>query len=97
MSRKTDNPTNLLRNQTVEEREPMPNDDESIHHPLSYRDAVDILKLVKDSEHCASLDIRIGDMKLSLTRAGAADPAPATPTAPRSMPPASASDRKSVV
>ena len=47
----------------------MPKDDETLQYTLSYRDAVDILKLVKESEHCTALDIRFGDMKLSLTRA----------------------------
>lgn len=47
----------------------MPNDDETLQYTLSYRDAVDILRLVKESEQCASLEIQFGDMKLSLTRA----------------------------
>jgi acetyl-CoA carboxylase biotin carboxyl carrier protein len=62
----------------------MPNDDELLHYPLSYRDAVDILKLVRDSEHCTSLSIEFGDMKLSLTREGVVDRTLAESTALRS-------------
>lgn len=40
-----------------------------IYYPFSYRDAVEILKLVQDSTHCQSLDLSVGEMRLSLTRA----------------------------
>ena len=43
-----------------------------IQYPFSYRDAVEILKLVQDTPHCVSMDLRIGDISLSLTRSGTA-------------------------
>ena len=61
----------------------MPNDDETLRYTLSYRDAVDILRLVKESEHCTALEIQFGDMKLSLTRAVAG--VAAVQAAPRSI------------
>lgn len=42
-----------------------------LEYSLTYRDALDILRLVKESSHCASLDIELGGMRLSLTRATA--------------------------
>jgi biotin carboxyl carrier protein len=39
-----------------------------IHYPFSYRDAVEVLKLIQESAHCQSLDLHIGDIRLSLTR-----------------------------
>lgn len=35
---------------------------------LTYRDVVDILTLLKESEHCASLDVELGDLKFSMRR-----------------------------
>ncbi len=59
----------------------MPKDeDEKLQYTLTYRDAVDILRVVKDSEYCDSLELEFGDMKLSLTRSGAGEAA-ARPTA----------------
>lgn len=60
------------------------NMDEKLQYELTYRDAVDILRAVKESEFCDSLELEFGDMKLSLTRAGAGDDAmrPAIRVAP---------------
>ncbi len=41
----------------------------SIQYAFTYQDAVEVLRLVRDSESCESLDLAIGDIKLSLTRA----------------------------
>ena len=68
---------------------------------LSYRDVADILKLLQDSSHCASLDLEFGSLKLSMRRAGSdaaptqvpttAAPAPAAPApAPAAPAPAPA-------
>lgn len=57
-----------------------------LEYSLTYRDAVDILRIVKESLHCESLEIELGGMRLSLTRATAASTpcaAPAAPSAPR--------------
>jgi acetyl-CoA carboxylase biotin carboxyl carrier protein len=49
------------------------NEDEKLQYTLTYRDAVDILRVVKDSENCDSLEFEFGDMKFSLTRSGAGE------------------------
>lgn len=44
---------------------------------LTYRDAVELLRTVRESEFCDSMTLEIGDMKLSVTRrreSGAAGP-----------------------
>lgn len=58
-----------------------------IHYPFSYRDAVEILKLIQESARCQSLDLSIGDIRLSLTRAtqAGATAAPAAAIAPRDV------------
>lgn len=43
--------------------------DKDITYSLTYRDVVEILKLVRASEHCESFDLEMGDLKLSVTRA----------------------------
>jgi acetyl-CoA carboxylase biotin carboxyl carrier protein len=66
------------------------NEDEKLNYTLTYRDAVDILRVVKDSENCDSLEFEFGDMKFSLTRSGAGGqvaapvprPMPAAPVTP---------------
>jgi acetyl-CoA carboxylase biotin carboxyl carrier protein len=35
---------------------------------LTYRDVVDVLNLLKESPHCASLDLELGDLKFSMRR-----------------------------
>lgn len=54
-----------------------------ILYPFSYRDAVEVLKLVKESEHCQSLDLSIGDIRLSLTRVAQQGSSAALPTDPQ--------------
>ena len=56
------------------------NEDEKLQYTLTYRDSVDILRLVKDSEFCDSLELEFGDMKLSLTRSASGE-IPAQPVA----------------
>lgn len=46
---------------------------------LTYRDALEILQLIKSTEFCESLDLQFGDLKLSIRR-GAAAAADAQPT-----------------
>lgn len=52
---------------------PMKSDHErGIQYSFTYQDAVEVLRLVRDSDTCTSLDLQIGDIKLSVTRAGGA-------------------------
>jgi acetyl-CoA carboxylase biotin carboxyl carrier protein len=55
---------------------------------LTYRDVVEVLNLLKESPHCASLDVEIGDLKFSMRRAGVEQPAQAAQ--PASAPPLAA-------
>lgn len=55
----------------------MPEDHELLYS-LTYRDAVELLRTVRDSEFCEAMTLEIGDMKLSVTRrreSGAGRPA----------------------
>lgn len=48
-------------------------------YSLTYRDALEILQLIKSTEFCESLDLQFGDLKLSIRRgAAAADAHPTT-------------------
>ena len=38
---------------------------------LTYRDVVEVLNLLKETPHCASMDLEIGDLKFSMRREGA--------------------------
>lgn len=38
--------------------------------PLTYRDVVEVLNLLKETPHCASMDLEIGDLKFSVRREG---------------------------
>ncbi len=40
-----------------------------LQYSLTYRDVVEILRVVRDSEFCQSLELEFGDMKLNVTRA----------------------------
>lgn len=40
-----------------------------LQYSLTYRDVVEILCVVRDSEFCQSLELEFGDMKLNVTRA----------------------------
>lgn len=64
-----------------------------IQYSFTYQDAVEVLRLVRDSDTCTSLDLQIGDIKLSVTRAGGAaragEAAAAPPVKPAAMPAAS--------
>ena len=41
-----------------------------IQYTLSYQEVVDVLRLVRESQSCASLELEVGDMKLHVTRRG---------------------------
>lgn len=41
----------------------------TLQYPFSYRDAVEILKLIESTEHCQSLKMSVGDISISMTRA----------------------------
>lgn len=60
-----------------------------IQYSFTYQDAVEVLRLVRDSDTCTSLDLQIGDIKLSVTRAGggprAAAPAAASLASPSAI------------
>lgn len=50
--------------------------------PLTYRDVVEVLNLLKETPHCASMDLEIGDLKFSMRREGSVSAAaPAVPIA----------------
>lgn len=42
-------------------------------YTLTYRDVTEILRVVRDSEFCQSLELEFGDIKLSVTRAAGAN------------------------
>lgn len=65
---------------TIGEREMKDTTESGIHYSFSYRDAVEVLKLIQESAHCQSLDLSIGDVRLSLTRV-----APAAAITPRDV------------
>lgn len=52
-----------------------------IQYSLTYQDVVEVLRIARESQSCASLDLAIGDMKLSLTRSGATEVLAAAPVA----------------
>ncbi|MFZ5510504.1 MAG: biotin/lipoyl-containing protein [Pseudomonadota bacterium] len=53
-----------------------------MEYSLTYRDALEILQLIKATEFCESLDLQFGDLKLVVRRgAAAAVTAPAQPAA----------------
>lgn len=64
--------------------------DPTLQYPFSYRDAVEILKLVEDTAHCQSLELRIGDISVSMTRKGEAVAASAAPATAAPAPAAAA-------
>lgn len=43
-------------------------DDVSVQYSLSYREVVEILKLLKDVDYCQSMELAIGDMKVKFSR-----------------------------
>ncbi|HVC11296.1 MAG TPA: biotin/lipoyl-containing protein, partial [Burkholderiales bacterium] len=49
---------------------------------LTYRDVVEILQLIDGSRNCESLDLQLGDLRLSATRTSGAVAAPAAPKTP---------------
>ena len=54
-----------------------------MEYSLTYRDALEILQLIKATEFCESLDLQFGDLKLVVRRAAeAAGAAPTRPAAP---------------
>lgn len=56
----------------------MPKDFALPYH-LTYQDAIELLRVVRDSEFCESMTLEIDDMKLSVTRRLASVSAPVTP------------------
>lgn len=44
-----------------------------LQYSLTYRDVVEILRVVQDSEFCQSLELQFGDLKLNVTRAAGAN------------------------
>lgn len=72
---------------------PLPQD---IHYTLSYQDVVEVLRIVRESPSCASIQLEIGGMRLDVQRAGsavaaaAAAPSVATASAPATVTPAPA-------
>ena len=49
---------------------------------LTYRDVVEILRLIDGSRNCESLELQLGDLRLSATRTSGAVAAPAASRAP---------------
>jgi len=41
----------------------------SVQYTLTYRDVVDILRLLKEADHCESVELSAGDLKLKFRRA----------------------------
>lgn len=62
--------------------------DKEITYSLTYRDVVEILKFVRESEHCESFELEVADLKLSVTRASprGAPNREAVPVAARPVP-----------
>ena len=56
--------------------------EQGLTYTLTYRDVVEILRLLNDSSHCESFELELGDLRLSATRAFAASTAPATVMSP---------------
>lgn len=50
--------------------------DRELTYSLTYRDVIEVLRLVKDNAHCESLEVQLGDLKLSATRKSSAAAAP---------------------
>lgn len=62
---------------------------QDLTYALTYRDVVEILRLLNASSQCESFELEFGDLRLSATRAVAAAAAPAapgTPAAPAPVP-----------
>lgn len=55
--------------------------EQAVTYALTYRDVVEILRLVNESSHCESIELQLGDLRLSATRAAAALTPPAASTA----------------
>ena len=55
---------------------------QGLTYALTYRDVVEILRLLNASSHCESFELEFGDLRLSATRAVAAPAAPRAPAAP---------------
>ena len=57
-------------------------------YTLTYKDVVEILRLIDESSHCESFELEFGGLRLSATRAVAAVAAPAAPRAAAAPAPA---------
>jgi acetyl-CoA carboxylase biotin carboxyl carrier protein len=57
-----------------------------IQYTLSYQEVVEVLRLVRESQSCASLALEVGDMKLHVTRSGTDAGAPSVSAASAAMP-----------
>jgi len=55
--------------------------EQGLTYALTYRDVVDILRLLNESSHCESIELEFGGLRLSATWAVAAVAVPAVPDA----------------
>ncbi len=63
--------------------------EQGFSYSLTYRDVVEILRLVNESSRCESLELQLGELKLSATRDGATrtpSAASTTPALPAAIP-----------
>jgi len=56
--------------------------EQGLTYSLTYRDVVEILRLINESSSCESLELELGELKLSATRAATAPAAPAQAARP---------------
>lgn len=62
--------------------------EQGLTYALTYKDVVEILRLINESSHCESLELEFGGLRLSATRAVAAGAVPAAPRASAAPAPA---------
>lgn len=62
--------------------------EQGLTYALTYKDVVEILRLINESSHCESLELEFGGLRLSATRAVAAGAGPAAPRASAAPAPA---------
>jgi len=60
--------------------------EQGLSYALTYRDVVEILRLLNASSQCESFELEFGGFRLSATRAVAGCTGPAAPTAPDRVP-----------
>jgi len=64
--------------------------EQDLSYALTYRDVVEILRLLNASSQCESFELEFGGLRLSATRALAARSGPVAPAAPAQVPKAAA-------